>query len=317
MTVLEFSGGESARLTEALIDNGVTDLLYSYYWIQSMGRGGWIRKLKERNPQLNITLDSGAFTYSQKIGDERLPPPRLFFRRYKEYIADNLDVFGKVMEFDCDDPDVDVSSDEVADWTEELLDTFPNTRITPVFHAWRGVEEWDRYLKDPRVKSLAIGRSPPMDGLVSVYIDQAHRVGKTVHGLAWTKYNTSLPFLPFDSIDSSTWVSGQKYGNFYIYRNNKILNLTLRNRGALRIRGERAYIEARGCDPDLIFKGDKWELLTCNIRTWILIAKKLEILRKKQHRVLTEEKPVKQVAAWPQPRNSSFDLESFLLAEKS
>ena len=309
-------------------------MLFSYYWIEDMHRAKYLAKLKERHPDLSLILDSGAFTYSQQAMRRAVPPPTVFFDRYMAYLQEYGSMWDRVMEFDVDGIEgvqgFDVSPDDVWEMTCRMLDTVPRLNIAPVYHAWRGVEEWGDYLKDPRIKCLAIGRCPPNDGMVMRYVDEAHRLGKTVHGLAWTKYNTSLRYIPFDSVDSSTWISGQKYGNFYVYQNNRILNITTANRGKERVKMYQQYIKARGCDPKKIIAGDRQELLQCNIRTWILISKKLELLRKTQGRNFMEEQGAEltnEMVARPRkakphsldslPSSSSFDLESFLLPTKS
>ena len=300
-----------------MLGNGVTKLLYSYFWVSNMRRESFLRKLKEENPHLSLILDSGAYTYSQQSLTHDLPEPRLFFKRYQQYIRDYGELFDQIFELDIDGTEgIDVDSDQVASWTSRLLDEFPDLKIVPVYHSWRGVEEWDQYLEDPRIKGMAIGRSPPLDGQIGVYLDRAHQRGITVHGLAFTKYNTSLKYLPFDSVDSSSWSTGQRYGNFHYYNNGNILNLTVANRGKMRVRQLQQYIKARGCDPKKIIAGDRMELLQCNIRTWILVSQRLELMRKQQKRMITEENPKMEVVSQPQPRTSLFDLRSFMLPPK-
>lgn len=291
MSTLFWAGSENSQLTAALLRNGVTKLLYSFAWIQDMRRETFIAKMKQENPYLQLILDSGAFTYSQKALDGTMPPPKLFFRRYKKYLREFGHLWDRVMELDVDsqDNELGVSVDQVDKWREELLDEFPHLNITPVYHSWRGTEAWQTYLDDPRIKTLAIGRSAPYAGQMRAYVDAAHRVGKTVHGLAITKYNTTLKWIPFDSCDSSSWTTGQRFGNFFIFQGGKLLNLTIQNRGKQRAKQYRTYMEARGCDPDKIINGDRKELLECNIRTWVLVSKRLELMRKQRGENLMEE----------------------------
>lgn len=329
MSTLVLAGAENGTLARVLISEGITHLLFSYFWLSNMHREGWIVRLKEQHPELTLYLDSGAYTYSQKIADDdkgKLPPPKIFFRQYKNYLEEFGHLWDRVMEFDVDsrNNEIGVSVDQAEVWLNELLDQFPELNITPVYHSWRGAEVWQEYVDDPRVRCLAIGRDPPADGLMRAYVDKAHQAGKPVHGLAYTKYNTGLKYIPFDTVDSSSWISGQRYGNFYVYKNGQILTMTKANRLDSRIRSYRNYIAARGCDPDKVIRGDQRETLLCNIRTWKLVSKRLELLRKQQGDTILElpgdrpgetPKPVRPSPTERLSKSSSHDLRRLLLKQ--
>ncbi len=290
-------------MIRTLVEEGVTRILLSYFWVRNMSRERAVAKVQADNPSISFFLDSGAFSYAQQIQTRTMPPPEQFFRRYMAYLKDYGAAWDRIVEPDFDGiDDVDVSVEQVDRWRGEMHEAFPSANIVPVYHSWRQPEAWARYVADPRVKSLAIGRAPPWDGEARRMIDQANQAGKPVHGLAMTKYNTKLRFIPYDSVDSSTWVSGQKYGNIYIYQGGKILNLTKANRGEWRAKGYQAYFRARGCDPKKIIAGDQEETLRCNIRTWKLIGDHFEQLRKKQGLQLETDSPPKERRPFPTPR---------------
>lgn len=292
MTTLIWAGSESPSIMNALYDNGVRHFLFSYYWILLMHREEALRKFFHTRPDCHLTLDSGAFTMAQKAtAGKEVPHPREFFARYMDYLKVYGSMWSRIAEPDFDGIDdvdadgnkvVDVSVEQVDVWRSEMLDTFPHLNIMPVYHAWRGRTAWSEYVNDPRIKCLAIGRNPPHDGMMRRYVAEAHRAGKPVHGMAMTKFNTLLNWVPFDSADSSSYLGGQKYGNIYIWQNNHLLNLTKANKGENRAKAYRAYFRARGCDPDLVVKRDPDEVLKCNIRTWLLVGKTFEQLRKQQ-----------------------------------
>ena len=50
------------------------------------------------------------------------------------------------------------------------------------------------------------------------FIDQAHSAGIRIHGLGFTS-SKYLPYLKFDSVDSTTWLSGARYGQIYKFDN--------------------------------------------------------------------------------------------------
>lgn len=44
-----------------------------------------------------------------------------------------------------------------------------------------------------------------------MFIDEAHRNKCKIHGLGYTSLR-NLPYVNFDSVDSTSWLSGAKYG---------------------------------------------------------------------------------------------------------
>ena len=54
------------------------------------------------------------------------------------------------------------------------------------------------------------------------FIDQAHSAGTCIHGLGFTN-TTLLPFLKFDSVDSTTWLSGSRFGQIYFFNGKQMV----------------------------------------------------------------------------------------------
>lgn len=52
------------------------------------------------------------------------------------------------------------------------------------------------------------------------FINRAHRLGCKIHGLGFTKTKL-LRRMPFDSVDSSTWTSGKRYGQLNTFDPNE------------------------------------------------------------------------------------------------
>jgi len=96
----------------------------------------------------------------------------------------------------------------------------------PVWHKSRG---WDYYeMMVEKYKYVAIGttlalqqgkkiRSNPM--ILKKFIDTAHNKGAKIHGLGFTS-TPNLVKLKFDSVDSTTWINGAKFGNIMIIDKN-------------------------------------------------------------------------------------------------
>lgn len=63
-------------------------------------------------------------------------------------------------------------------------------------------------------------RENPM--ILKWFIDQAHSAGTRIHGLGFTN-TTLLPFLKFDSVDSTTWLSGSRFGQIYFFNGKQMV----------------------------------------------------------------------------------------------
>lgn len=62
------------------------------------------------------------------------------------------------------------------------------------------------------------------DRYMKFFIDEAHRNGTRIHGLGYTK-TFILDKINFDTVDSTSWLNGQKFGNLVIFDGRKIKNI--------------------------------------------------------------------------------------------
>lgn len=279
-TTLFMAGAEVTRLGNDLIRYGTKNILFSYYYILTMRREDIIRKWMDENPQINWFLDSGAFTYAVKFaegGVEGLPPMRQYLQRYFSYVEECGHRWCRITE-----PDMDIAGvpeDKVERWRNQMLDRWPTLNITPTWHRTRGVDEWYKYLEDKRIKTLAMGSGDFEDvGLSRRLILAAQSLGKPVHGFGLTRINTVLRHLPVDSVDSTSWVYGQKAGTIYIFRANKFFLLPQHKKAERRL--YRTYFKNIGCDPKKIMEDDLYEVRKANILAWKMLADRLEHLKR-------------------------------------
>lgn len=268
------AGGEIEKLTRSLLDNGIKHLLYSYYYILRFSKEGFVDRMKQEYPDVKWFLDSGAFTYATVVaagGNRKLPPPERYKDLYIDYVRDFGRGFYRIAELDVDgvltkDGTQLVEYPVVCDWLEELLQTFPDYPVMPTYHGWRPREDWTRYCEDPRVRCLAIGRGTKGLGRQRMLVMEAQKWKKPVHGFAMTKFQSTLKMVPYDSVDSSSWVMGQKYGLTYIFMANRWKVLT-GDQKRLRRRYYN-YFKSIGVDPELIIKDDLNELRKANVIAW-------------------------------------------------
>lgn len=133
-----------------------------------------------------------------------------YIDRYAQYINDK-----RVKLFFELDIDPIVGYDRVKTY-RKMLEKRVNAQCIPVWHKSRGKDEFVRMCKE--YEYVAIG------GIVSKeisrteyryfpwFIDTAHRNGARIHGLGFTSLSL-LPQYHFDSVDSTTWIVGNRFAN--------------------------------------------------------------------------------------------------------
>lgn len=238
------AGGETWG--NLFLDLGVPFQLYSYYYIRNKLRNKReaakmidllarmryaVQKTRGRKDCLpyKFMLDSGAFTYhiEAEKNPEKLPKPDAYFDEYLEFIEEYQEVFDVVVEFDIDDVFEGVTLEMVDRWTNKLLETSPAlaSKTMPVYHGRRG-KLWLRdWCLDTRSPLMGIG-SEDVDVVVET-INYGHYAGKYIHGFGQTQVKTLLTKTNYDSVDSTTWLNGDKFGTTYIFENGKFITYDL------------------------------------------------------------------------------------------
>lgn len=276
MTAIYFAGAEVKALTDALLAGGVKHILYSFYYILTMQRESFIRKTIEANPQVKFFLDSGAFTFFSQYKDnpEKLPPPEEYVKLYFRYIEEHGHLWERIAE-----PDLDIGGSysvtlrDVDRWRNQMLERWPNYPITVVWHGQRGPLEWTKYCQDPKIRHIAYGSGINDVGMVRCFLNEAQWRGKTVHGFAQTKLRL-LRYAHFDSVDSTSWLSGQRFGTLYVWRGDRFVTLPSTKKNQRRL--FRRYFQNIGVDPKLISEDDTHEVRKCNVISWRILSEKLQ-----------------------------------------
>lgn len=118
---------------------------------------------------------------------------------------------------------LDLIGDAETTWrNQRILETEYGLDVLPVFHVDEGFEWLHRYVDDGH-RYIALGvagsrSSKYIPWLVQCFREVAGR-GVEFHGFGITAFD-AIRLFPWRSLDSSTWVSGQKYGAI------KLLDLT-------------------------------------------------------------------------------------------
>lgn len=160
----------------------------------------------------DFLLDSGAFTFMQ--GTSTTPNFDEYAERYAEFI--NRNKIQKYFELDIDS----VVGYEKVKKIRKRLEQLTGRQCIPVWHLSRGIDEYKGIAKD--YDYIAIG------GIVSgeikrdkykafpALISEAHSRGAKVHGLGFTNL-ALLPYYHFDSVDSTAWTTGNRFGHLYFF----------------------------------------------------------------------------------------------------
>lgn len=167
----------------------------------------------------DFLLDSGAFTFM--MGNHGKP---IIWEEYTDKFADFI-VHNKIDKFFELDIDSLVGYDQVKALRARLERTTGKKPI-PVWHKSRGKNEFlnmaDNY------PYVALG------GIVSKewskeehkyfpwFISEAHKRGAKIHGLGYTQLE-GLKKYHFDSVDSTAWTTGNRFGYIYQFTGSTII----------------------------------------------------------------------------------------------
>lgn len=183
------------------------DILSSYYYCRSMP------ELTATIPYMrDFMLDSGVFSFISS--GKRVDYDR-YIHEYADYIKENN--IKSYVELDVDQ----LIGVKETRRLRERLENLVGWRSIPVWHTIRGKESFIQDCTEyPRICLgffLTEGLSSQLtDKWAPWFIDKAHELDCRIHGLGFTKTRV-LPKFHFDSVDSSSWTGGQRYGRRWVF----------------------------------------------------------------------------------------------------
>ena len=199
------SNALSAENRDLLNEDSI--LLESFYYIKD-----WqlpiIKKCKF------FLLDSGAFTFMSNSGAK--VDWKDYIDRYIDFI--NTHDIKYFFELDVDS----VLGYENVKKIRRYIEEKTGKKAIPVWHKSRGMTEW-RNLCD-EYDYVAIGGivtreiKPSEHKQFRWFLNEAHMRGCKVHGLGFTSLK-GLRLYKFDSVDSTSWLSAQRFGSLYVFEN--------------------------------------------------------------------------------------------------
>jgi hypothetical protein len=195
-------------------------ILESFYYFQK-----WQIPLIKNSEM--FLLDSGAFTFmnGNKGGDFNE-----YLTRYIEFIrTHDVKYF---FELDIDS----IVGYEKVKQLRSRLEKETGKKCIPVWHKSRGKDEFLRMCDEYDYVSIGgiVTKEITKDQypFFSWFINEAHKRNCKIHGLGFTSI-ADLPKYHFDSVDSTSWKSGGRYGQMHIYRGGKIETITQKSKRAI------------------------------------------------------------------------------------
>ena len=206
--------GVRKQLLEDRVDLSQLFVLESYFSMQK-----WFVPLIHRFG--SFLLDSGAFTFmsdAKKHGE-------VDWENYADQYADFTRENQIKLYFELD-IDVIVGLPEV-ERLRQRIEKRVGWKSIPVWHVSRGKDKFLEIATD--YPYIAFGgiitdgvSTKTLEKYMPWFINEAHKRRAKIHGLGYTNLK-GLTKLRFDSVDSTTWTMGGRYGQVMQYKNGTII----------------------------------------------------------------------------------------------
>ena len=214
-----------SNVEDAILDGRVQlkdlNILESYYYVRNKKNISHIIKGCK-----SFLLDSGAFTLRETLSEVN-------WEKYIDEYADFIVKHDVKLFFELDiDNVIGLKNVEIL---RERLETKTGKKSIPVWHPNRGKEYFVEMCKNYDYVSLGgiVNAKVSRKNYVKTFpwfIETAHKFGCKIHGLGFTK-TSELPKYHFDSVDSTTWHNGMRFGELHVFQNSTIKRVTSIQKG--------------------------------------------------------------------------------------
>lgn len=196
------NGGKHAA--HILVENGVQmkwNLMSYYYMRKHFSLAEYVRDHTEE-----ILIDSGAHSFQKGV--------RVEWEEYTEQYADFIKKFDRPNVLGYFEMDVDnvIGYDAVKSLRSRLERV--TDKVIPVWHKNRGIDDFKAMCDKYAGRIIAITgfkNEDIRDEQYMLFLNYAHSKGCRVHCLGMTRKKV-LDKVPFDYVDSSSWVQDTLYG---------------------------------------------------------------------------------------------------------
>lgn len=212
-------------------------------------------------------LDSGAFTLMRQAGVRPKAQSldiavgeitmdvdvfKSYVSDYVEYLREYKDDWDVIIEMDVDTLNFgEVSGIEVAQTCRRMLERVVGPRLMPVWHTIAGQGAWKDMVA--RFPYVAMGGVSYKSRETRMRVDYAHSQGVKVHGLGISKAE-HLAQTTFDTVDSTTWLSSIKFGQYCGWRFSAKECKYNDARAVSRARQFRDIVRGLGYDPEILLE---------------------------------------------------------------
>lgn len=199
------------------IEDKNISILESFYYVNNE----FAEKIKYFK---NFLLDSGAFTF---LNTKKEIDWNIYLEKYVDFI--NKYDIKNFFELDIDNI---IGYDKVKLLRKKLI-KLTNKQPIPVFHRSRGKEEFLNLCSEfdyIAIGGIAIKHIKKEEyKYFKWFIDEAHKKGCKIHGLGYTDIK-GLKKYDFDSVDSTTWLTGGvRFGYIHKFNNGTIKKIHKKN----------------------------------------------------------------------------------------
>lgn len=186
----------------------------SYFYVSKHKPVADVLKTAGFRYPIRLMVDSGVFTLieSMKRGTIGKVDFEEYAAGYYNWLRENAPYITTCVNLDLD---AVAGCKKVDEWNERYFSDIEknhNIEVAYVWHKERGRADYLRFCRQYRY----IAFSAMLDGgvnlnLVNSWVRKAAEYGTKVHGLAMTRWE-ALKRIGFFSVDSTTWLSGTRYG---------------------------------------------------------------------------------------------------------
>ena len=275
-----YSGVEQELYYNILYNMDIRNFLISYHYVQHK-RISLSSRFADQH--ISLFVDSGAHTYQNdpKYFEYTADYWEEHIQKYLKWAEKNKQYIFAIANADFE---LLLGSDVVDRWNREYFEPFMIKTGVPVCFVWHENSKmtWEQYCQRyPYVGFSSNAEGADME--FSEYVNMlktAEKYDSLVHGFGMTR-TSILPYLPYYTVDSTTWLSGLKYGelNFWDTTKNRMLRLKKD-----KWKGDffnRIMSSGYPFDPDRLLNEDMEEIIKANIYPFIQAEKYIQFMHRK------------------------------------
>lgn len=233
-------------------------------------------------------IDSGTFSFIMAARNENRTPSleecETYLQQYLAFLRKWKNKIWAAVELDIEEI---VGFPKVREWEEKYFRPLEEEGLQIIYcwHPERGLKEWEVMCKrhkyigiaDAAAAMHAANSKVPGGASLSRMIQVSAKNKCKVHGFGITRPDI-ITKIPFYSCDSMTWKSGERFGEFHVFKNGKLLVLNKHKKE--KRKQYKMYMKRIGCTEEqiqaIIDDSDGYLLTEVNMRAWVQMQSHVE-----------------------------------------